>query len=264
MFLSNIVIILSRVADSGNVGAVCRAMKNMGLSRLRLAAPGPLDEKTVVSRAIHAADLWKNAESFDSLAHAAKDCSLLVGTTRRRGRKRKSISIDPRGLAEWLIDKYAGSAEPGGCGPVAIVFGNERAGLDDDELNLCNIASHIPVSDIFPSMNLSHAVQIYAYELFLANSRLETRENVPPGAASPVKGEWVPMERCQVDELTASITNTLANLGFYKNPGREEQTRFLRDLISRAGLTGREGRYLAKIFAKAARLGSKAPPETRG
>ena len=133
-----------------------------------------------------------------------------------------------------------------GAGPAAIVFGNERTGLEDSELDLCNIASHIPVSPAFPSLNLSHAVQIYAYELFLASTGAQSEQ---------VKGEWTPMERKKVDELTESITNTLAGLGFYKNPGREIQTRFLRDLISRAGLGEREGQYLAKIFAKAARLG---------
>ena len=249
MNLSNIVIILSRVADSGNLGAVCRAMKNMGLSRLRLAAPGPLDEKIILSRAIHAAEVWENAQFYDSLSLAAEDCQLLVGTTRRRGRKRKSITIEPGGLAKWLAEKY----KPSNSGNIALVFGNERSGLDDSELNLCNIASHIPVSEDFPSMNLSHAVQIYAYELFLAFGCPENNET----EVSAVKGEWIPMERAQVDKLTASITGTLANLGFYKNPGREEQTRFIRDLISRAGLTEREGQYLAKIFIKAARLGNR-------
>jgi hypothetical protein len=77
-------------------------------------------------------------------------------------------------------------------------------------------------------------------------------------AAHPVKGEWVPLNRGQVEELAASITDTLAGLGFYRHPGRELQTRFLRDLISRAGLSGREGKYLADIFAKAARLGARS------
>jgi len=264
MVLSDIVIILSRAADPGNVGAVCRAMKNMGLTKLRLAAPGPfLTETAILSRAIHAADVWKNAQFYDSLAEAASDCSLLVGTTRRRGRHRKSVTIEPRRLAAWLSEHYGNGQ--GDTGPIAIVFGNERSGLDEDELNLCNIASHIPVSDDFPSLNLSHAVQIYAYELYLALGGQEN--NAPPNAATeeplpivrvaPVKGEWVPLERAKVDEVCASITDTLASLGFYKNPGREEQTRFLRDLISRAGLTERESMYLANIFAKAARLGSK-------
>jgi len=242
MVLSDIAIILCRASEPGNVGAVCRVMKNMGLSQLRMVAPGPLDEAPLLARAVHAEDIWRNARFFDTLALATADCSLVAGTTRRRGRKRKNASMDPRALAAWLKDRAATS---GGIGPIALVFGNERAGLDDDELNLCNIASHIPVSDAFPSLNLSHAVQVYAYELFLAF-----------GGAADVKGECVPLTRAAADELTADITGVLADLGFYKHPGREEQTRFLRDLICRAALTEKEGRYLKDIFAKAARLGS--------
>jgi tRNA/rRNA methyltransferase/tRNA (cytidine32/uridine32-2'-O)-methyltransferase len=153
--------------------------------------------------------------------------------------------MDPRALADWLKARAATNGKAAKGSPFALVFGNERTGLDDDELNLCNIASHIPVSDAFPSLNLSHAVQIYAYELFLAF-----------GGTADVKGEWVPLTRAAADELTADITGILAGLGFYKHPGRKEQTRFLRDLICRAALTEREGRYLKDIFAKAARLGS--------
>jgi len=231
------VIILCRAGEPGNVGAVCRVMKNMGLSQLRMVAPESLDETPLLARAVHAEDVWRSARFFDTLAAAIADCSLVVGTTRRRGRKRKNATMDPRALAAWIKDRPA---------PVALVFGNERTGLDDDELNLCSIASHIPVSDAFPSLNLSHAVQIYAYELFLAF-----------GGTADVKGECVPLTRAAADELTADITGILAGLGFYKHPGREEQTRFLRDLISRAALTEKEGRYLKDIFAKAARLGGR-------
>jgi tRNA/rRNA methyltransferase/tRNA (cytidine32/uridine32-2'-O)-methyltransferase len=254
MVLSDIVIILCRASEPGNVGAVCRVMKNMGLSQLRMAAPEPLDETPLLARAVHAEDVWRNARFFDTLAAAIADCSLAAGTTRRRGRKRKNATMDPRALAAWLKDRPAVNS---GNAPIALVFGNERTGLDDDELNLCSIASHIPVSDAFPSLNLSHAVQIYAYELFLAfGGTADSSGNGTPDAFGlcPVKGECVPLTRAAADELTADITGVLAGLGFYKHPGREEQTRFLRDLICRAALTEKEGRYLKDIFAKAARL----------
>jgi len=236
MFLKDVKIILCQVSESGNVGAICRVMKNMGLSQLSLAASQPLNTEQIYARAVHAWDIWENAQNFDNLAEAVAGCSLVVGTTRRRGRHRKTVSMTPRTLAAWLAERP---------GPAAIVFGNERTGLEDSELELCNIASHIPVSQVHPSLNLSHAVQIYAYELFLA---LETQ--------LPVKGEWQAMNQAEVSALVASITDTLAGLGFYKYPGREEQTGFLRDVISRAGLTDREGRYLKDTFVKAARLGS--------
>jgi len=236
MLLRDIRIILCQVSESGNVGAICRVMKNMGLSQLRLSMPQPLNTEQIYARAVHAEDIWENAQIFDNLAEAVADCSLVVGTTRRRGHRRKSVSMTPRNLAAWLAERP---------GPAAIVFGNERTGLEEPELELCNIASHIPVSGVQPSLNLSHAVQIYAYELFLA---LEPQ--------FPVKGEWQAMNQREVSALVASITDTLAGLGFYKYPVREEQAGFLRDIISRAGLTDREGNYLKDIFAKAARLGS--------
>ncbi|MCL2190374.1 MAG: RNA methyltransferase [Treponema sp.] len=240
MQMSDIVVVLCRPSEPGNVGAVCRAMKNMGLSALRLVAPGAMDRAELLARAIHADDVWRGARTFDTLAGAVADCSFAVGTTCRRGRKRKA-SMRPRDLAARLAERAAPGVR------AALVFGNERAGLDASELNQCNLASHIPVSDEFPSLNLSHAVQVYAYELFLAFG----------GAGDlPVKGEWVPLTRAAADGLTGEITDTLKDLGFYKQPGREEQERFLRDLICRAGLTEREGRYLKGIFDKAARLGS--------
>jgi len=249
MVLSDMVIILCRASEPGNVGAVCRVMKNMGLSQLRIVAPESLDEAPLLARAVHAEDIWRNARFFDTLASAAADCSLVIGTTRRRGKKRKSATMDPRALAAWLKDRAATDSSPA---LAALVFGNERTGLDDDELDLCNIASHVPVSDAFPSLNLSHAVQIYAYELFLAFGGTADAGDSP----DPVKGEWVPLTRAAADELTTDITGVLAELGFYKHPGRAVQTRFLRDLICRAALTEKEGRYLKDIFAKAARLGS--------
>jgi tRNA/rRNA methyltransferase/tRNA (cytidine32/uridine32-2'-O)-methyltransferase len=112
---------------------------------------------------------------------------------------------------------------------------------------LCSLASHIPADGSFPSLNLSHAVQVYACELFRA---------LAPEAGRAVEGRWVPLDRGAVDGLVKSVTDSLKSLGFYKQPGREEQERFFRDIFSRAGLTEREGQYMESIFAKAARLGS--------
>jgi len=243
MDLSNIEIILCNASESGNVGAVCRAMKNMGLSRLKLAVSKPLDTESVLSRAVHAHDVWENALFFDNLQSAIADCTLVIGTTRRRGQNRKNISMDPRTLAQWL--KNRSNSESGN---VAIVFGNERTGLEESELNLCNFASHIPADKDQPSLNLSHAVQIYAYELFLA---LEP--------ALPVKGEWISLNQAEISALVASITDNLAELGFYRHPGREMQTRFLKDIIARAGLTEREGGYFKDIIVKSARLRGSEP-----
>jgi tRNA/rRNA methyltransferase/tRNA (cytidine32/uridine32-2'-O)-methyltransferase len=234
MFLQDIKIVLCQISGPGNAGAICRIMKNMNISGLRLVDPQTNNIEQIRARAVNAWDIWENAQIYGNLAQATADCSVIVGTTRRRGHKRKSISMDPRTLAAWLLDHP---------GPAALVFGNERTGLEDSELKICNFASHIPVLDAQPSLNLSHAVQIYAYELFLAMSD-----------QFPVKGEWTAINSEKISILVDSITDSLAGIGFYKIAGREEQARFLRDVISRAGLSESEGRYFRDIFTKAARL----------
>ncbi|MDR2792800.1 MAG: TrmJ/YjtD family RNA methyltransferase [Treponema sp.] len=232
--LSDIIIILVRPEEAGNVGAVCRAMKNCGISRLRLVNPNELHEGTIRARAVHAEDVWHNAERFTSLEGALADCSLIIGTTRRRGHRRKAVTMPPDEAAAFLKDRN---------GNAALLFGNERTGLEDYELDLCSIASHIPVSADFPSLNLSHAVQIYGYELFKTLSDVQ-----------PVVGQWIPMNNDQIGILARSVTNSLESLGFYKQQGREYQERFFRDVFSRAGLSEREGEYMSDIFAKTARL----------
>ncbi|MDR1444937.1 MAG: RNA methyltransferase [Treponema sp.] len=249
MRLQEIIIILCRPSDPGNVGAVCRAMMNMGLSQLRITGLSREDfapfEGEIRSRAVHAAAVWEQARFFDGLEAAAADCAVLAGTTRRRGRRRKNVTMDCRELSLWL---------KGRPGKAALAFGNERSGLDDAELALCNIASHIPVSGSFPSLNLSHAVQIYGYELFRALGPKGTPEFAAEDFTAPPKGAWEPLNRDQADALAAAIAGNLESLGFYRHPGREEQTRFIRDFISRAALSRREGEYLGDIFAKTARL----------
>jgi len=251
MHLNDVIIVLSRPSEAGNVGAVCRAMKNMGLYRLRLAAPEMVPDTlfgyggnlaVIKARAIHAVDVWEKSEVFDSLAEAVKDCALVIGTTRRRGRRRKQVSMTPSEAAAFI------KRHPG---PAALVFGNERTGLEDDELELCNFASHIPVNDEFPSINLSHAVQIYAYELFnmLASPEIDA-----------VKGQWIPLNQETMGTLIGKILENLKMLGFYKQAGLEEQERFFRDVFSRAALTEREGCYFSDIIAKAAQLAVKGLP----
>ena len=234
MRLNDVKIVLCHAAEGGNVGAICRVMKNMGLSQLRLASPQPLLLEKIYERAVNSWDIWEKARIFNSLSEAVADCSVIIGTTCRRGRHRKSISMTPRALAAWLADRP---------GPAAVVFGNERTGLEREQLNLCNLASHIPVSPAQPSLNLSHAVQIYAYELFLA---LEQQ--------LPVKCEWNSMNQTEISSLVGSITDTLADVGFYKYPNREMQERFLLDVFSRAGLSAGEGKYFKNILVKAARI----------
>lgn len=282
MLFDDVIIILCRPEESGNVGAVCRAMKNMGFSSLRIVAPeAPLEEGKIQARAVHAFDVYQGARFFNSLAEAIQDVPLVIGTTRRRGKKRKDISVSPEELALYLYEQR---------GPAALVFGNERTGLNQEEIALCTLASHIPSSDVFPSLNLSHAVQVYTYELFKTWSKFLTAHHnrqvnlasqegflhlssrrIPQTALASETpfdtssgSQWVPVGRHDIDETVQIMTDALANIGFYKQAGRPEQERFFRDLLSRAGITLQEKRYLEQIFRKIGRLGSKSFSATTG
>jgi tRNA/rRNA methyltransferase/tRNA (cytidine32/uridine32-2'-O)-methyltransferase len=239
MLLDAICIVLCRPEEAGNVGAVCRVMKNMGLSKLRIVrGRKELSPELVLSRSVHAGELWEKAVFFDSLAGAVADRTIIIGTTRRRGKHRKQFPLSPAETARYLKNSP---------GRAALVFGNEQTGLTGEELEHCTLASYIPAAGAFPSLNLSHALQVYAYELFTQMAE----------QSHPEGGRWEPLERQALDTLVKSLGDSLAELGFYKQRGREEQARFFRDILSRAGITIKEGRYLDGIFKKAAKLGTR-------
>ena len=139
-----------------------------------------------------------------------------------------------------------GGASPVG-GRVAIVFGNERTGLTDDQLDMCTLGVTIPTSDEFGSLNLSHAVQILCYHMFrqnLKNTHKDYRGYTP-----------VTLER--IDGAVKCVTDNLQKIGFFKMPGREDMEEYWRSLLARANLSEGEVQYLEKIFTKMSGLASK-------
>jgi tRNA/rRNA methyltransferase/tRNA (cytidine32/uridine32-2'-O)-methyltransferase len=242
MNLSNIIIVLARPMDSGNVGAVCRAMKNFGLSHLRWVEHETEKLKThlIKARAVHAADIWDAAVQYKTLQEAVTDCSLVAGTTRRYGWHRAALSLTPEELARFILSKEDEAN-------IALVFGNERTGLDDAEMDVCNLASHIPTSPDCPSLNLSHAVEVYAWELFKQ-----------AGVAPLRKGTWEPIQQTQIEALVGNLSTALETLGFYRHSGRELQEKFFRDFFSRAGITEKEAHYVKAVLNRAAALAKKA------
>jgi tRNA/rRNA methyltransferase len=233
----HIAVVLSRLEDSGNVGAVCRVMANCAISSLRIVGErSDYDDQKVRSRAIHAAAIWENAEFFATITDAVKDCTVSLGTTRRRGKKRKGKLLFPEDFAEFLSEKRAGT--------FALVFGNERAGLTDEELNECTVGITIPSSEAFPSLNVSHAAQILCYTAYRALADKRSAGHTP-----------VTLER--VDKTVTVIADKLADIGFFSVTGRKDMERFWRDILARAILTESEAVYLEKIFAKAAGLAKR-------
>lgn len=243
MKLENIYIILARPDESRNIGAACRAMANNGISHMRIVGKKEdYDEERVRILAIHAVDIWETCEFFSSITEAVKDCSIAYGTTRRKGKKRRDSYYFPEEAAEKVDLLTSGDAK------AAIVFGNERTGLTDEELNECTGAVTIPSCDNFASLNLSHAVQIISYHLFRQNEKT---------AKGRTGSGFTPVSLDRIGSAVQSITDDLKKMGFFKITGREDQERFWTDILSRAALSEGEVKYLEKIFSKASGLSSK-------
>ncbi len=228
-WLNRVRVVLARPEGAWNVGAVCRAMKTMGLERLVLVAPRNFNTEEVACAAIHARDVYHNAERHDSLEEALAGTALSAGITRRRGSRRKWFSLLPEQLAQRASELESGE--------IALVFGNERAGLSDEELNCCNLACHIPTSPEFPSMNLSHAVQVI--------SSVFWRQAIAERA-----GGYAPISREEVDGLVAVIHESLDAMNYFKAADRFHTDRFFRDILARCALSVREAAHLEKIFRK--------------
>ncbi len=159
--LDNITVVLVGTLYSGNVGSVCRAMANMGLSKLTLVAPRILDGWEEGRRlAVHATDILDARREVATLDEAVADCAAVVGTTARGGLYRATVQ-PPRVLAPEIL-RLAAQA------PVAVVFGREDQGLHNDEIARCTHLIRIPVDPRYQSLNLSQALLIVAYELYSA------------------------------------------------------------------------------------------------
>ncbi|MBQ0050968.1 MAG: RNA methyltransferase [Treponema sp.] len=247
MNLSNIVIVLCRPEESRNVGAVCRAMANNGLKTLRIVGKkSDFDEERVRILAIHAAYIWENAQFYDSITEATRDCVVAAGTTRRKGKKRGKLLL-PEEFAE-LASETTGLPESTTGGKVAAIFGNERTGLEEEELDECTAGVTIPSSDEFGSLNLSHAVQIISYHIFRAQNKNSPASN--------------PVNLSRLDKTVTTIADSLQKIGFFKVAGRPDMEKFWRDLLSRAAISEGEAAYIEKTFNKAAGLVSKTKTES--
>jgi tRNA/rRNA methyltransferase len=143
--------------SSENIGAVARVCANMGLGKLRLVKAERLDPVAMLRLAANIGRPWlDNMACYLDLPSALRDCLLAVGTTARVGKERGK-PYNPRQAAPKLLQTAL-------LGKVALVFGPEDRGLDNDSLDLCSLTVHIPTSEL-SSLNLAQAVMVLAYEL---------------------------------------------------------------------------------------------------
>ena len=217
--LDNIRVVLTGTLYTGNVGSSCRAMANMGLRHLRLAAPNLQNSWDEGERlAVHATDILKNREEFATFEEAVADCVAVVGTTAREGLYRQHVKA-PRDCASGIL----ALAE---SGPVALVFGREDKGLLNEEIAQCTHLIRIPVDAGYTSINLSQAVLICAYELFTATGRY-----LPPHEKAP------PAPQAQKQQLMKNWSAMLQEIGFMKPEQAEHFMQGFHRVFSRGVFT---------------------------
>ena len=159
----NISIVLYKPKYAGNIGSVARAAKNMGISNIIVVGKADFDREEMQQRSTHlAADVLDQIQYFESIEEALGSFNYIVGTTARLGKARGPF-IAPRAAAQDI-------ASISQKNKVALLFGPEDTGLANEELRLCHAVVTIPTSRKFTSLNLSHAVMVLCYEIFIASS----------------------------------------------------------------------------------------------
>lgn len=217
MYSENIHIVLVGTSHPGNIGAVARAMKTMGLEHLRLVDPESFPHADATARASGADDVLAQAKRYATLAESVADCHLVIGASARL-RSLAWPQLAPRPCGQRMMQEAA-------VGPVALVFGRERSGLTNDELAFCHYLAHIPANPAYSSLNIAAAVQIFAYEIRLAS------DATPPPAPEP---EFPPATGSQMEGFYTHLENTLNEVGAVKSGQMITLMRRLRRLFQRA------------------------------
>lgn len=162
--LQKIRVVLVETSHPGNIGAIARAMKNMGLSELVLVKPKEFPSQVASARASSASDILDRARVVQSLGEALVGCKLAFGASARL-RKVSWPQLDVRETAELAIKTVVEDQAT-----VAMVFGREDSGLSNAEMDKCHYLSHIPSNPTYSSLNISQAVQVFAYECLMATN----------------------------------------------------------------------------------------------
>lgn len=226
-------IVLSHTSHPGNIGAAARAMKTMGFSHLVLVNPKIFPDPQAVAMAAGADDVLAAAQVCSSLKEALSGTVLALALTARR----RELATEPL----WARAGAAEIARGAGAGDVALVFGNETAGLSNEELAQCAHWAMIPANPDYSSLNLAAAVQVMCYEL-----RLAMHGAVPPPT---VAGAGAPATHQEVDGLMEHLAAEAIASGFLdpERPGRLILR--LRRLFARAGLEKEEVSILRGLLA---------------
>ena len=235
MSLSNIRIILLNTTHPGNIGAAARAMKNMCLENLVLVSPREFPSEEATARAAGADDLLAHARVCASLDEALQGCRLVIGSS-ARSRTIAWPKLDLPAAAARLVSEAV-------TGEVALLFGTERTGLTNDELDRCHFLTAIPANPAFSSLNLAGAVQVLAYELYrVALGSVSTEEDKSANRDAPLASAE------DLQRLYQHLEETLVQIQFLDPHNPRKLMRRLTRLYNRARLDSNELNILRGIL----------------
>lgn len=229
--MERVCVVLVEPRHPGNVGMVCRAMKNMGITSLRLVNPCAVDHPEARKFAVSAGDILQSARLFPSLEEALSDVVFSVATTRRFGKYREEVMS----VEETAKTLHLRSQE----GNVALVFGREDNGLTTEELSRCSAVGTIDTAE-YGSLNLAQAVLIFCHELW--------RSRGGKGAESSPGRE--PASTKELEALFSHMETTLLRIGFLNPENPAHIMRTLRRVIHRARVDSREAAILRGIMSQ--------------
>jgi tRNA/rRNA methyltransferase/tRNA (cytidine32/uridine32-2'-O)-methyltransferase len=217
--LSNVVLVLNEPQNLLNIAGVVRAMKNMGLRRLRLVNPAEFDPWRITGIAHRSEDVVENAEVFQCLPDALAQAAMVMGTTARPRTAHRNY-VRPREAAARIVDRAR-------AGEVVILFGREDRGLGNEALDLCHALAIVPTDPAYSSLNLAQAALLMSYEVFLAAQNAD--EPLPRGRRStrPATVE-------ELENTYAALEDGLKRIDFFKSRRPESIMRTLRTVLSRA------------------------------
>ena len=236
MTLNRIRIVLVQPSHGGNIGGCARAMKNMGLTRLVLVAPEEFPGEEASARAAGADDVLAQAQVCATLDEAIADCHLVIGASARERR-----IAWPRLAPDEAARKIVAAAGQ----EVAVLFGRERTGLTNDELDRCQILVNIPANPEFSSLNLACAVQLIAYEIRCA---AVTDDAATPANAAEMLGEPLATS-AEIQRFYQHLDQVMVESGFLDPNNPRLLTRRIRRLFNRVELTSNEVNILRGILS---------------
>ncbi len=218
--LANIRVVLLNTSHPGNIGAAARAMKTMGLTRLYLLNPKHFPAAEATARASGADDVLANATVCTDLRDALAGSKLVIGAS-ARCRSIPCPVIEPESCAKRL---FAESER----GDVAILFGCERSGLSNEEIDRCQFLVQIPSNPDYGSLNLAAAVQIISYEILMAH-RAHEKSDVAAGSV-----DYQPAAAEEMERFYEHLERVLIQLGFLNPDNPRMLMRRLRRFYNRA------------------------------